>query len=119
MAINKVLFSGNLTRDAELRHVGQDKLLGFFTLAVNQGHKDAATGEYKERTDFVRNKCWGQLADNAAKYLGKGSKVFVEARVQTGSYDKDGQKEFTIDFVADSIEYLHTDPPAGQQDDQN
>lgn len=119
MALNKFQFIGNLTRDAEVRTVGQGKLLGFFTIGVNQFFRDSTTGESKETADFIRIKCWDRKAENAAQYLGKGSKVYVEGRVQTSSYEKDGKTEYVTDFVADVIDYLQTTPPAAEQPAQD
>jgi single-strand DNA-binding protein len=68
----------------------------------------------KEQTDFFRIKSFAGLAENAGKYLGKGSKVFVQGRIEPTKFEKDGQTEYGFDFIADVIEYLDTKEPGGK-----
>jgi single-strand DNA-binding protein len=111
MSHNQFQFIGNLTRDAELHH-GGNSARAVFDLAVNRVWRDR-DGEKKEQTDFFRVKSFGAIAENAGKYLGKGSKVFVQGRVETTKYEKAGKTEYGIDFIADVIEYLETKAPEG------
>lgn len=114
MSHNQFQFIGNLTRDADVRHTESGGNRGIFDLAVNRAWRNAS-GEKQEATDYFRIKSFGANAENAGKYLGKGSKVFVEGRLETTKYEKDGKTEYGIDFIAEKIEYLDTKAPAGQQ----
>ncbi|WKN80519.1 single-stranded DNA-binding protein (plasmid) [Salmonella enterica subsp. diarizonae] len=76
--LNRFQFIGNLTKDTELRYTAKSTPIAIFDIAVNGSYKDQETGEIKEYTDFFRIKVWGKAAENAAKFLGKGSQVFVE-----------------------------------------
>ncbi|ESD78725.1 single-strand binding family protein, partial [Escherichia coli 908525] len=69
-------------------------------------------GEVKEYTDFFRIKVWGKAAENAAKFLGKGSQVFVEGSMRNTQYESNGQKVYGIDYIAENIQYLNTKSPA-------
>lgn len=69
----------------------------------------------QEQTDFFRIKSFGGLAENAGKYLGKGSKVFVQGRIEPTKYEKEGKTEYGFDFIAEEIEYLDTKAPGGGQ----
>src|SRR5690606_18992598 len=102
---NQFQFIGNLTRDTDVRH-GENSVRAVFDLAVNRAWRDRASGETQELTDFFRIKSFGGLAENAGKYLGKGSKVFVQGRIEPTKYEKDGKTEYGIDFIAEKIEYL-------------
>jgi len=106
MSHNQFQFIGNLTRDANV-HQGE-YTRAVLDLAVNRIWRDKS-GEKKEETDFFRIKAFGALADNAGKYLGKGSKVFVQGRIKPTKYEKeDGTVEYGHDFIADMIQYLDT-----------
>ena len=112
MSHNQFQFIGNLTRDTDVRH-SENSVRAVFDLAVNRVWRDRA-GEKKEQTDFFRIKSFAGLAENAGKYLGKGSKVFVQGRIEPTKFKKDGQTEYGFDFIADVIEYLDTKEPGGK-----
>lgn len=114
MSHNLFQFIGNLTRDADLRQSengGSSRAL--IDIAVNRAWR-AQGGERQEVTDFFRIKCFGALADNAGKYLGKGSKIFVSGRIEPTKFQKGDKTEYGFDFIAEGIEYLDTKAP-GQQ----
>jgi len=112
MSVNRFQFTGNLTRDTELRYTGDDKASGFFDIAVTTTWRDGS-GKESSETNYPRIKFFGRAAENHAKYLGKGSTVYVEGRVKTTSWEKDGVRHYGTDFVADHVEYFNTKPPAG------
>jgi single stranded DNA-binding protein (ssb) len=110
---NQFQFIGNLTRDADVRHSESGSSRAIFDLAVNRVWRNSS-GEKQEQTDFFRIKAFSALAENAGKYLGKGSKVFVQGRVEPTKFEKEGKTEYGIDFIAEQIEYLDTKAPGGQ-----
>lgn len=113
MSLNRFQFIGNLTRDSEVKDTHGGDARGLFDLGVNQTWRDSE-GKKQEKSNFFRIKCWGKTAENAGKYLGKGSKVFVEGRIENTEHQKDGQTVYGTDFVADYIEYLETKAPGGR-----
>lgn len=102
--MNSVQLIGRLTRDPQLGYVGRDQTAcATFTIAVDRPVK---SGEEK-KADFPRIVVWGRQAENAEKYLAKGSLVGVVGRIQTGSYEgKDGRTVYTTDIIASNVEYL-------------
>ncbi|EPJ6947333.1 single-stranded DNA-binding protein [Escherichia coli] len=88
--LNRFQFIGNLTKDTELRYTAKSTPIAIFDIAVNGSYKDQETGEIKEYTDFFRIKVWGKAAENAAKFLGKGSQVFVEGSMRNTQYESNG-----------------------------
>lgn len=108
MSISKFQFIGNLTRDTEYNPEGNAPAI--FTVAVDASHKK--NGVKVEETDFFRIKCFDQMAANAAKYLGKGSLVYVEGRIKPTVFERTpGNKEYGFDFIATFIDYLDTKEP--------
>ena len=90
--MNKVVLIGRLTRDPELRYTSSNIPSARFSL----------------ETDFINIVVWRKQAENVKKYITKGSLVAVEGRIQTGSYEKDGQRVYTTDVVADNVQFLET-----------
>lgn len=113
MSVNRFQFIGNLTRDAEIQSTAGNRVRGIIDIAVTDTWRDAS-GQKQEKTNYFRLKCWEKLAENASKYLGKGSKVYVEGRLENTEHDRDGQKVYGIDFVLEQIEYLNTKSPAAK-----
>ena len=102
--MNKIILLGNLTKDVEVRYTSKDLAVGRFGLAVKRDFKNA-NDEYE--TDFVNCVVYGQLAETIGKYFKKGSKILIEGRLQTGSYEKeDGTKVYTTDIVVEKINFV-------------
>ena len=103
--LNRIVLIGNLTKDPELRYTPANGVaVATFTLAVN---RRVAPQGGKRETDFVPIVVWRVQAENCAKYLGKGSKVAVEGRLQIRSYeDKEGQRRTVAEVVADNVQFL-------------
>ncbi|MGW9128105.1 single-stranded DNA-binding protein [Paenibacillus chitinolyticus] len=101
--MNKVILIGNLTKDPELKYLGEKgTAICTFTLAINRPRR----GETQE-TDFINIVAWQKLADLAAEYLRKGRKCAVEGRIQTRNYDdKEGRKIYVTEIIAENIEFL-------------
>ena len=108
-SVNKVVLIGNLTRDPELTHTASGAAVASFGLAVNRKYKQG--DEWKEDVCFVDITTWGNQAENCSKYLSKGSPVFVEGRLNFGSWEKDGEKRNKLDVVASLVQFLGSTPP--------
>ena len=104
--MNRVMLIGRLTAKPELRYTASNVPFARFTLAVN---RTFSNGNGERETDFLNIIIWRKQAENVCNYLNKGSLVSVEGRIQTGSYDdKDGNKRYTTDIVADSVQFLES-----------
>lgn len=110
--MNKVLLIGRLTRDPELRYTQANQAVCTFTLAVDKRlsreKREEAEAANRPTADFPRITVWGKQAENASRYLFKGSQCAVEGRIQTGSYQdrETGKTVYTTDVVADNVEFL-------------
>ena len=102
--INRVVLVGRLTRDPELRRTNNGTAVASFTVAVDNRTKDAAGNR---TTSFIPCTVWNQQAENAARFVHKGSLVGVEGRLNQRSYDsKDGRKVSVIEVICDSVQFL-------------
>src|SRR3990172_11776831 len=99
MYLNKALLFGNLTRDPELRALPSGMNVVNFSIATNRTYKDR-DGKKQEQADFHNVVVFGRQADVVAQYLKKGRSVFIEGRMQTRSWEKDGQKQYRTEVIA-------------------
>lgn len=106
--INKVILIGNLGRDPEVRYTANGAAIANLTLATSESWKDKQTGENVERTEWHRVVMFNRLGEIAGEYLRKGSKVYIEGRLQTRKWqDKNtGQDRYTTEIIADSMQML-------------
>lgn len=104
-SVNKVILIGNLGADPELKYTPSQRPLCNLRIATTEVYKDKS-GQRQEKTEWHRVTVWGEQAENCNKYLSKGRSVYVEGRLQTRSYDKDGQKHYATDVVADRVVFL-------------
>lgn len=104
MNINKAMVFGNLTRDPELRSLPSGVQVASFGLATNRVYNDR-DGKRQEQTEFHNIVVFGKQAENTAKYLHKGSSAYIEGRLQTQSWEKDGQKQYRTEIVADTVQF--------------
>lgn len=104
-SINQVVLMGNLTRDPDLRQTPTGQNVCSFSLALNRSYKDQA-GEWKEVTDFVDIVAWGPLGERVAQYLSKGRRCFVQGRLQSRSWEQDGQKRSKLEVLANDVTFL-------------
>lgn len=100
MYINKVILYGNLTKDPELKALPSGSSVCNFSIATNRVYKDAA-GVKQEAVDYHNIVVFGPSAENVSKYMKKGSGIYIEGRLQTRSYEKDGQKRYSTEVIAD------------------
>lgn len=102
--MNKIMLTGRLTKDPELRTTGSGLSVASFSIAINRTFKNKE-GNYD--TDFFNVSVFGKQAANVSKYCFKGSLVGIEGRLQSRSYDaQDGTKRYAVDVVADRVEFL-------------
>lgn len=104
MYLNKAMIFGNLTRDPELKSLPSGMQVCSFSLATNRVFNDR-DGKRQEATDYHNVVVFGRQAENSAKYLHKGNSAYVEGRLQTRSWDKDGQKQYRTEIVADRVQF--------------
>ena len=104
-SLNRVQIAGNLTKDLEMRYTPNGAAVANMNMAINRTWKDKE-GNKQEDVSYVRVVVWGKMAENAAEYLAKGSNVFVEGRMQSRSWEKDGVKQYGMDVVASNVQYL-------------
>jgi single-strand DNA-binding protein len=104
-SVNKVILVGNLGADPELKYTPSSRALCNLRIATTEVFKDKS-GQKQEKTEWHRVTVWGDQAENCSKYLAKGRSVYIEGRLQTRSYDKEGQKHYATDVVADRVVFL-------------
>ncbi len=115
--MNKVILVGNLTKDPELSTTSSGVPYCRFSLAVTRRFANA---EGNRETDFFNITVWRAQAENCHKYLHKGSKAGVIGSLQTRSYeDKDGNKKYVTDIIADEVEFLSNKPSSSEDDFEN
>lgn len=102
---NRVILVGNLTRDPDLRYVGNNTAVTDLGLAVNDRRK-SSTGEWVEETTFVDVTLWARTAEVASEYLTKGSPVLIEGRLKLDTWEKDGQKRSKLRVVGERMQML-------------
>lgn len=112
MSINRVVISGNLTRDPELRSSQSGTNILTFGMAVNDRRRNPQTGEWEDYANFVDCVLFGNRAEWLARDLHKGKKVFVEGKLRYSTWERDGQRRSKLEVVADDIDY---DRPPRQQ----
>ena len=101
MNINHVLIGGRLTRDPELKHVGEDKTLCTFGMAINRRRKDR-----DDDVTFVDCEAWDRTAEIMAERLRKGSAVFIEGRLRFSQWEQDGQNRSNLSVVVERFEFV-------------
>lgn len=103
--MNNTQLLGRICKDIELKYTGNNKAYAKFTLAVNR--KFVKQGEERQ-ADFINILVWNKTAEFCSKYFRKGSQIAVDGRIQTGSYEKDGQRIYTFEVVADSVYFAES-----------
>ena len=103
--INKVMLIGNLGADPEMRFTQNGAPVASFTVATTEKWK-GQDGQMKEQTEWHRVIAWQRLAEICGEYLSKGSRVYIEGKLHTRSWEKDGQKHYTTEIVAREMKML-------------
>jgi single-strand DNA-binding protein len=104
-SFNLVVLMGNLTRDPELRTTPNGTSVCSFSMALNRSYK-GANGEWQEATDYIDVVAWGPLGERVAQYLSKGRPALVNGRLQSRSWEQDGQKRSKVEVVAQDVTFL-------------
>ena len=122
MSINHATISGNLTRDAELRHTQSGTAVLAFSIASNDRVKNPATGEWEDYPNYFDCAMFGTRAEKLQAYLAKGAKVALAGKLRYSAWEKEGQKRSKIELIVDEVEFLSAknnsaaQPPASDQD---
>lgn len=106
--VNKVILVGRLGKDPEVRNLENGATVANFTLATSESYKDRTTGEKKEVTEWHNIVLWRTLAEISQKYLHKGDMVYIEGKLRTRSWEKEGVTRYTTEVVADNMTMIST-----------
>jgi single-strand DNA-binding protein len=105
--VNRVVITGNLTRDPELRSTNGGLSVCSLRVAVNTRRKDQSSGEWVDKPNYFDVTVWGAQGENCAQYLAKGRPVAVDGRLEWREWqDKEGNKRQSVDIIADSVQFL-------------
>lgn len=116
--MNKAILVGNLGQDAELKVMsGGDAVLNF-SVATSEKWTDKQSGEKKEKTEWHRCALWGKRAEALAPHLTKGTKVVVEGKIETRSYEKDGEKRYATSIKVNELEFAGGGNKPARSDDE-
>ena len=106
MSINRVVISGNLTRDPELRRTQSGMAILSLGVAVNDRRRNPQTGEWEDYANFVDCTMFGNRADSLSNILVKGMKVAIEGKLRWSQWERDGQKRSKLEVIVDEIEFM-------------
>ncbi len=104
--INKVILIGRLGSDPEVRYTPDGAAVANFSIATSDEWTDKATNEKRERTEWHRIVAWRKLGEICGEYLSKGRQVYIEGKLQTRSWEKDGVTRYTTEIVASDVQFL-------------
>ena len=110
--MNNITLIGRLTRDIELKYTQSGKAVTNFTIAVDRKFQ-------KDTTDFINCTAWTKTAENMANYVGKGSKIAVNGRLQVDNYEKDGQKRQAYKVMCNEVEFLDSKTSKSKEENIN
>ncbi|HZX73774.1 MAG TPA: single-stranded DNA-binding protein [Cyclobacteriaceae bacterium] len=111
--VNKVILVGRLGKDPEVRNLENGATVANFTMATSESYKDKTTGDKKEVTEWHNIVVWRSLAEIAAKYLHKGDLVYIEGKLRTRSWEKEGVTRYTTEIIGDNLTMLGSKPGGG------
>ena len=112
--INRVVLTGNLTRDPELRSTASGMSVCSLRIASNTRRKNQATGEWEDKPNFFDVTVWGAQGENCARYLSKGRPVAIDGRLEWREWGDEGNKRQAVDISADSVVPVVRDGSRGQ-----
>ena len=104
--VNKVILVGNLGNDPDTRYLPDGNAVTNISVATSKSWKDRDSGQTNERTEWHRVVFFRRLAEIAGEYLKKGSKVYIEGELRTRMYEKEGQKHYSTEIIANEMQML-------------
>jgi len=105
-----VVLVGNIGQDPAVHHTGSGSTIATINVATTEQWKDKQTGEQQERTEWTRCKAFGRSAEILAEYAKKGRQIYVEGKLRTEKYEKDGIERYATDVIIDEFQLLGSDP---------
>lgn len=116
MSVNKVILVGNVGKDPEVRYIDKDVAVANFPLATSEKGYTLQNGtQVPERTEWHNIVAWRSLATLAEKYIKKGTQLYIEGKIQTRSWEKDGIKRYTTEIYAETIQLLGKKPETSEE----
>ena len=119
MSINRVMISGYLTRDPELRQTSSGMAVLRFGVAVNDRRRNQQTGEWEDYPNFIDCTMFGNRASSVNRFITKGSKVAIEGKLRFSSWEKDGQRRSKLEVIVDEIEFMNRNNNSGDGGNSN
>lgn len=116
--VNKAIILGNVGNDPEVKYMPNGNAVANLSIATSETWKDKSTSDKQEKTEWHRIVAFGKLAEIIEKYVKKGSKLYIEGKLQTRSWKKDGQKHYSTEIVANSMQMLDSRSETGNGRDQ-
>ena len=116
-SLNSAQIIGALGQDPEIKYTGNGTAIANISVATNSGWQDKKTGDWQDRVDWHRCVLFGKLAEIAEKYLKRGSKIYLQGRIQTRSYEKDGITRYSTEIVGNELIMLDSKGNAEQPKD--
>lgn len=104
--VNKAILVGRLGRDPEMRYLPSGTAVANFSIATSEAWRDKESGEKREKTEWHRIVAFGRLGEICGEYLSKGKQVYIEGRLQTQSWEKDGVTRYTTEIIASTMQML-------------
>lgn len=114
MSVNKVILLGHVGKDPEIRSFDNGKKVASFSLATTENYKDK-NGERVEKVEWHNINFWSPLAEVIEKYVKKGSKLYIEGKIRTRSYEQEGVKKYTTDIEGKELTMLDSKPKAANE----
>ena len=108
--LNKVMLVGNLGKDPEISYTKEGRAVAKFSIATTERWKDKETGDRRDKTEWHRIVVFGKLAEICGEYLSKGKQVYIEGKLQTSSWEKDGITRYSTDIIASEMKMLGVKP---------
>jgi single-strand DNA-binding protein len=116
MSLNKAMLIGNVGQDPEIRQMPNGNAVANLSLATSETWKDKNTGDKQEKTEWHRVVVFGNLANIVESYVRKGSKLYIEGKIQTRSWEQDGVKKYSTEIVANQLQMLNRVESSGSVD---
>lgn len=114
MSINRVVISGNITRDPDLRRTQQGMAILTIGVAVNDRKRNPQTNEWEDHANFVDCTVFGKRAESLSERLSKGMKVAIEGKLRYSQWERDGQKRSKLEVAVDEIEFMSRNQNQGR-----